>query len=149
MQSMSVGHNFINSKLKSVGLGSFNSYLDYVWLGVGVIEGMIDVLPSNSMLAFCKNNATLSYDYYNRIVANATKADILNTLRSTETILDIGYGVIFNCYYSAWSVVNPATYTDTFGGLTILMNILYGLGFMYTDVRKALDLAVTHGEYWR
>jgi len=44
--------------MKKAGFGTFNSYADYLLLAQGVIEGMIDVLPSNSLLAFCKNNVT-------------------------------------------------------------------------------------------
>lgn len=63
-------------------------------------------------------------------------------------MFDVAYGIIFNCYYSAWSALNPATYSTVFGGSTILMNILYGLGFMYTDVRGAVNLATTYTSYW-
>ena len=128
---------------------AFKDYMDYLYLGVGVIEGMIDVLPANSLLAFCKNNVTLSYDTYNLIANNFTKSDMLNTLRSTETMFDVANSVIFNCYYSAWSAVDPNTYNSVFGGTTILMNILYGIGFMYTDVRGILGLADSVSEYWR
>ena len=58
-------------------------------------------------------------------------------------MFDVGYGILFNCYYSVWGAVNPATYSDTFGGSKILMNILYGLGYMYTDVNSALALGTT------
>ena len=58
MESISAVNDFVNSGLKKVGLGSISSYEDYINLGVSVIEGMIDVLPSNSLLAFCKNNVT-------------------------------------------------------------------------------------------
>lgn len=60
MQSISMAHNFINDNLKKVGLGTFSSYLDYLNLGLGTVEGMINVLPSTSMLAYCMNNVTLA-----------------------------------------------------------------------------------------
>lgn len=77
---------------------------------------MIDVLPSNSLLAYCKNNATLAQSTYYLISNNITKADTLNTIRSGETMVDVGFGILFNCYYSAWTAVNPATYSAVFGG---------------------------------
>ena len=64
-------------------------------------------------------------------------------MRSAETMFDVVYGVFFNCYYSVWTAANPATYSETFGGHKILMNVLYGLGFMYTDMNKAIQLATT------
>ena len=80
---------------------------------------------------------------------NYTKSDTLNTIKSAETMFDIAYGVMFNCYYSVWTAVNPASYKEVFGGTKILMNVLYGLGFMYTDVNNALALSHTYPEYWR
>lgn len=139
----------INAHLKKVGFGTFNSYMDYVWLGVGIVEGMIDVLPSNSLLAYCKNNVTLSHTTYTLITNNLTKSDITNTVKSAETMFDVGYGIIFNCYYSVWTAINPDTYSSVFGGDVILKNILYGLGFMYTDVKSATALSTSYGEYWR
>ena len=108
--------------------------MDYLWLGVGVVEGMIDVLPSNSLLAFCKNNVTQAYSTYGLLQNNVTNTDVLNTLISANTMFDVIYGITFNCYYSVWTVINPSTYSTVFGGQTILMNTLYGLGFMYTDI---------------
>jgi len=70
-------------------------------------------------------------------------------LRSTETMFDIFYGTVFNCYYSVWTVINPTTYNEVFGGSKILMNILFGLGFMYTDVNSAINLSTTSTDYWK
>jgi hypothetical protein len=116
MQGLSLAHNFINDNLKKVGFGTFSSYYDYVMLGVGIVEGMIDVLPSNSLLAFCKNNVTLSYTTYYQITNNFTVGDTLDTVKSVNSMFDVFYGILFNCYYSAWSALNPATYSTVFGG---------------------------------
>lgn len=64
-------------------------------------------------------------------------------------MMSVGYGIVFNCYYSVWTAINPATYSTVFSGQTILMNVLYGLGFMYTDVQGAMNLATTYDGYWR
>lgn len=60
MESISAVHSLINDNLKKVGFGTFSTYMDYIWAGVGAVEGMIDVLPSNSLLSYCKNNVTKS-----------------------------------------------------------------------------------------
>lgn len=61
MQSLAVFHELLNDNLKKVGFGTLTSVDDYVNLALGVIDGMIGVLPPNSILAYCKNNATSSY----------------------------------------------------------------------------------------
>ena len=58
------------------------------------------------------------------------------------------YGIQFNCYYSVWSVANPTSYANVFGGLTLLYNILYNVGFMYSDVKKMLTLSSAYPTYW-
>lgn len=53
-------HNQINKEVKKVGLSLvFTDAFDYAFLGLGIIEGSINVLPSDNILSFCKNNATL------------------------------------------------------------------------------------------
>lgn len=101
MQGISLFHSFINSFLKKVGIGSLDDVYDYLYLGLGLMEGMIDVLPADNMLAYCKNNATASYDNFFRMKNNYTSADKLNTLITTETLFDNALGIVFNCYYSA------------------------------------------------
>lgn len=58
------------------------------------------------------------------------------------------YGIVFNCYYSTKAVVNPETYKNVFSGMTLLFNILYGLGYMYTDVVYMIYLNPTATSYW-
>jgi hypothetical protein len=41
-----------------VGIGTFTGYNDYLLLGLGGVEGAIDVLPKDNLLAYCKNNVT-------------------------------------------------------------------------------------------
>jgi len=53
VQGISLAHDFINYNLRKVGFGTFSSYYDYILLGVGIVEGMMDVRPANSLLAFC------------------------------------------------------------------------------------------------
>ena len=112
---------------------------------------MIDVLPSNSLLSFCKNNVTVAEPSYQRIYQNITKVDLLNSARSIESMFDVSHGVIFNCYYSVWTAVDPSTYSGVFGGVTVLLNILFNLGYMYTDVKNimAMTLTTNSQDYWR
>lgn len=82
------------------------------------------------------------------IANNITNSDALDTLKSVHSMFSVSYGILFNCYYSAYSAVNPSTYASIFGGTTVLMNILYGLGFMYTDVTTALATSTSLSNYW-
>ena len=93
------------------------------------------MLPTDNILSFCKNNATNVMTQYGYLNHNLTVAyDTLKFLQSIESATDVGSHLIFNCYYSAFSVVDPKTYANLFSGGTIVFNLLYNLGFMYTDV---------------
>ena len=148
-------HESINKQIKKVGLEfTFTSYEDYLYLAYGVMEGAINVLPTDNILAFCKNNATLVMPEYNKYVYNITVVpDTLKVLYTIDNSADLFSSLFFNCYYSAFSVVDPKTYSNLFVGGTIVFNLLYNLGYMYTDVsalitRPLSDFATTK-DYWR
>ena len=72
---------------------------------------------------------------YNMLNHNLTVAyDTLKFLQTIESSTDVGSHLIFNCYYSAFSIVDPKTYSNLFTNNAIIFNLLYNLGFMYTDV---------------
>ena len=72
---------------------------------------------------------------YNRLYHNLTVAyDTLKFLQSIESSADVASHLIFNCYYSAFSIVDPRTYRNLFTNNAIVFNLLFNLGFMYTDV---------------
>ncbi len=58
-------------------------------------------------------------------------------------------GIFFNCYYSGIIATSADTYATVFEGYNLLMNILFGLGYMYTDVVTIINLSATADSYWR
>ena len=134
-----------------VGIGTPSSTDDFLNIGLGGVEGAIDVLPKDNILSFCKNNITISPDHVNYITANYTSFDLLNLMKSGEAITDVGSSIIFNCYYSVFSIIDPVTYSNLFTNNAIVFNLLFNLGFMYTDVSSIIQLnQATEGtNYWR
>ena len=147
-------HNNINKGLKKVGLDLvFTDGGDYLYLGIGAVEGAINVLPADNILSFCKNNVTLYQTEYNKMYTSITNFNMLNILNAAESNMDVAASAVFNCYYSAWSIVAPQTYSNLFAGNNIVFNLLYNLGYMYTDVQAIItrphtDFGDTYG-YWR
>jgi hypothetical protein len=64
---------------------------------------------------------------------------------------DVGASIVFNCYYSVFAVIDPTTYSNLFAGSTIVYNLLFNLGFMYTSVVGFINAnQATEGtNYWR
>ena len=69
-----------------------------------------------------------------------TVPDTLKMLQAVEETTDVGASVAFTCYYSIFSIVDPATYSNLFAEFAIIYNLLYNLGFMYTDVQQFIEL---------
>lgn len=66
-----------------------------------------------------------------------------------EGLLKTGHGLLFNCYYSVFTVIDPNTYANMWVGNDIFYNILFNLGYMYNNIYKIYILAETDEEYWR
>ena len=46
--------------------------------------------------------------------------------------------ILFNCYYTVRSPVQAAQYNREFTPMVIVWNMLFNLGFMYTDVKDSI-----------
>lgn len=53
------------------------------------------------------------------------------------------YAITFNCYYTVTNPVVAAQYNRQFTLSVILWNILFNLGYMYTDVKDAIQFFYT------
>lgn len=144
----------VNVQTQKVGLGTFVDYWDYLYLSYGTVEGAINVLPDDSILAGCNGNATLVDDHYYMFVNNLT--DTLNFLHTIESSADLFSYTTFDCYYSLFSIVDPQTYATLFSDNNFLFNLLYNLGYMYSDVSNFISLDHTdttkfpeNRDYWR
>eukprot|EP00347_Sterkiella_histriomuscorum_P005546 403356198 len=112
-------------------LATFTGVSDAYSFGSGFVNGMINVLPTQSFLRYCRDNVTL-------INTEQTKfktywgSDYNLALTSLQLMLE-GFGESsFNCFYS---VKDPTASGQTSGtGLKYIgWNVLYNLGYMYTD----------------
>jgi hypothetical protein len=52
-------------------------------------------------------------------------------------------GITFNCFYTVTNPVAAAQYNKTFSIGVILWNILFNLGFIYTDSKNILQFFYT------
>lgn len=117
------------------------------------MTGAINVLPSDSILSLCNGNATLIEPHLKMIDYNYTTVpDNLKFLQSIDATADVGSHTFFACYYSIFAVVDPQTYANLFAEYAIVFNLLYNLGYMYTDITAitTLDPATytNNYDYW-
>jgi hypothetical protein len=107
------------------------------------------VLPSDSLIGLCKSNITDVYNNYDELVtyfnyswtnisdnssiigvANV-ETDMVTALEGLQGLLKNSYGICFNCYFSYFIGTSSSTYDGLFDPLTMLKNVLYGLGYTY------------------
>ena len=128
----------------------------------GLFQGSIDVFPEETLIYQCKENTTESFDN-GEIMIEYIQLAFANASASTETAVDeveeswvtalegltgiLGntYGFAFNCYFSYDVVTDEATYAEVFALITILSNILYGLGYIISNIQYMISLDETEG----
>lgn len=102
----------------------------------GVVEGGVSVLPTDSMIAYCKNNAT---DISTQITYIGTKftttGGFIDGLKGIQALIKDLHGSLFNCYYTVTNPVQAAQYNKDFTFYVIGWNILFNLGYMYTNIK--------------
>jgi len=117
----------------------------------GFLDGAIGVLPKTSFPAYCRGNITNMEDSVDDLVDYYEAEDREDTLTSLQKTLKAFAGITFNCFYS---VVDPTNFNNQgkgFGRTTIMFNVLYNLGYMYTDllkISKLLDSDQSSSDDW-
>ena len=105
---------------------------------MGAIEGGVNVLPTYSMISFCYQNSTIIDDQYLSIIANYNLGKYDETAKSIASVLRSGNSILFNCFYTVTNPVEAAQYNRKFTWEVIGWNILFNLGFIYTNIKNAI-----------
>lgn len=101
-----------------------------------MLTGAIGVLPSSSFLKLCETNITATETAYTAMTTAFTQAtpDYTEGLNQLQKILSGQAGITFSCFYSVRDPAGIGANEDLiFGPKLIAWNVLYNLGYMYTD----------------
>lgn len=83
----------------------------------GLGDGMVNVLPTTSFLASCKNNGTNMVDFATYMSRKFKKKAYTTALMYLQDTLMYFSGAYFNCFYS---VMNPSALSNgSTGGLNL------------------------------
>ena len=102
----------------------------------GVAAGAVNVLPSTSLMSYCNSNVTLLYPTSVTMYQKFVALDFKNGLLYFKKLTKYMSNSLFNCYYSVKDPTTSSGYKKTFSFMTVMWNILFNLGFMYTDIYK-------------
>ena len=117
---------------------AFNQDPDLYRTAMGVIEGGVNVLPTYSMIGFCYQNSTVIDDQFQSIIDNFNLGQYEETARSIASVLRSGNNILFNCFYTLTNPVEAAQYNRKFTWDVIGWNILFNLGFIYTNIKNSI-----------
>lgn len=114
--------------------------LDVSW---GLIQGGVSVLPDSSLITFCKTNASALPVIYTSIGTNFGESKTTDAFKSLQQLIIYFHGTVFNCFYSITDPLGSAQYNKKFNLVTTFWNIIFNLGFMYTNGKFLYTFAVT------
>ena len=129
-------------------MGAFNGLSSFYDLFKGIVSGAIDVLPEESFLGYCKGNSTKIDTSLKALKDEFKDGDYEDGLTYFQKVLYYGSGITFNCYYS---VKDPSANSGTdngFGPTILMWNVLYNLGYMYSDGKAIYDYSKDSTDEW-
>lgn len=130
----------INEFNPAVKIAEWDGYNSGFKFAKGLVNGMIDVLPDESFLSYCKGNGTKLGDSQKTFRDEWKAKDYDTGLEELQKLLKYSAGLSFNCFYSVRDPTALGSQSYGFGPDIIMWNVLYNLGYMYADAVKIHDL---------
>lgn len=131
----------------------------------GLVNGVVDVFPAESLPDLCRTNTT---DFYDAVInlfverVYALPEEDVDFVYELVKLIKMPYGESFSCYYSIESLYVAEKDPLADGELTeeealrksiilvhdVLTNVLFNLGYMYTDIVNFVTLEQDAINYW-
>lgn len=149
-----------------VGFATYEAWDSTADLAYGFANGLVDVFPIDSLPDQCRDNTTSIYDAVRFMfidqVYNLPEQDVEFVLE-IQNIMKFPYGASFSCYFSFASIFIAKWDPLADGELTeeealkksiilvtdVITNILFNLGYMYSDVLNFVILEDSALNYWQ
>lgn len=143
----------------------FNVNPDAKRLAYGFLNGAVDVFPYASLPDLCRDNVTDTANTFTDLFINSRYVlpdENLEAITAFATMLTYPYGISFSCLFGAQEVfkINRKLVDTT--GLDaeakrlndmmivndVITNVVFNLGYMYSDIANYLTLATANLNYW-
>lgn len=106
---------------------------DFVQFGLGTIDGAMGALPSGTSGLYCNRNSTLARQHLIDTMKYFEKNDVKNGMKYFNNFATLTDEISNNCYYF-FAPYLTLDYSTFLNGNTLLENVLYNAGFMFTDI---------------
>ena len=100
----------------------------------GFLDGMLNAMPTGGLLNTCGINLKAQREYYINATRYYEERDISNMVTYVYNGMAFQYNVTYYCYYGSVIALQPENIRKLFLNWEILNNIIFNLGFMWTDV---------------
>lgn len=155
-----------SSEEPEVGFATYYAWDSTTDLLYGFANGVVDVFPVDSLPDQCRDNTTTFYDAVRFLfvdkVYNLPTQDV-EYVYELQNLLKFPYGESFSCYFSFASIFIAKWDPLADGELTeeealkksiilvsdVITNILFNLGYMYSDVVNFVILEDSAINYWQ
>ena len=104
----------------------------------------MNVLPDTSLIYYCKTNVTAIQPEIVKIGEQFTAGTIVDALKAVQQTIQYIHGTIFNCFYSVTDPVEAAQYNKDFTIVTVIWNLLFNMGYMYTNSKYIINFIFTN-----
>ena len=118
------------------GLFSFTykwGLIDIFNLPLGVIDGAMGALPSDSFAYYCNKNLTAARDTVEPMLEYWSQLEVQSAMTELTDLLSYTYNITWNCYYMVDDSVQSQEWLGWFGSNTPT-TILYNMGYIYRDI---------------
>ena len=92
------------------------------------------------MITYCNTNASGVYKEFNLASKNLKALKLNDAAKSIKLLLKHFSSSVFFCYYTITDTGRAAQYEKPFNLVTILWNLIFNLGYIYTDVKSIIYL---------
>ena len=105
-----------------------------------VLDGSVGVFPTHSMITYCNTNASGIFDEVIGLTEYIQKNKWNDAAKSAKFLLKHFHSTVFYCFYTVTDTGKAAQYQKPFNLVTISWNILFNLGYIYTNIKDIIYL---------
>ena len=143
--------NRMNLKTSTSPIDTTFYLTDSINVVLGLLEGAMSAIPSNTQNYYCSKNVTLARGYLTTMITDFSLGENDDGMTYLNSLLTKTDDIYQNCYLAVSSTASVPTDMASLvsADSPILLNILYNLGYQFTDVLDLIFYDPTNTDpYW-
>ena len=100
----------------------------------GYFDGALNAIPKGGFLSKCGLNLKAQRYQFLNLTQQIENRDLIKVVDHFYNLLGYTYNSTYYCYYGFASFLNQDNLTRLFTELDILKNLVFNIGYLYTDI---------------